>query len=67
MQVRQVDDINWDGFKTAHYLNTNTIDPDMDIDGSEEFSDYDDPYLGLTIISPANTLEAVRFLNGYAI
>jgi hypothetical protein len=67
MFIRQLDEINWDGFKSAHYLNTNTIDPDTDLDGSEEFGDYDDPYLGLTIISPANTLEAVRFLNGYAI
>lgn len=31
-------DTDWDDYKTAHYLNTNTIDPDMDIDGSIEFS-----------------------------
>lgn len=67
MQVRQADDINWDGFKSAHYLNTNTIDPDMDIDGSEEFGDYDDPYLGLTIISPKTPLETLRYLRGYSV
>lgn len=67
MQVRQADEINWDGFKCAHYLNTNTIDPDMDLDGSEEFSDHDDPYSGLTIISLTNPLETLRYLKGYSI
>ena len=67
MQVRQADDINWDGFKCAHYLNTNTIDPDMDIDGSEEFADYDNEYAGLTIVAPTTTLETLRYLKGYSI
>lgn len=67
MFIRQVDEINWDGFKSAHYLNTNTIDPDTDLDGSEEFSDCDDPYLGLTIIEAKTPLETLRYLKGYAI
>jgi hypothetical protein len=67
MFIRQVDEINWDGFKSAHYLNQNLVDPDMDLDSSEEFGDYDDPYLGLTIISPTTPLETLRYLKGYAI
>ena len=67
MFIRQVDEINWDGFKSAHYLNQNLVDPDMDIDGSEEFSDCDDPYLGLTIIEATTPLETLRYLKGYAI
>lgn len=67
MFIRQVDEINWDGFKSAHYLNTNTIDPDTDLDGSAEFGDYDDPYLGLTIIEATTPLETLRYLKGYAI
>ena len=67
MFIRQLDEINWDGFKSAHYLNTNTIDPDTDLDGSAEFGDYDDPYLGLTIIEATTPLETLRYLKGYAI
>jgi hypothetical protein len=67
MFIRQVDEINWDGFKSAHYLNQNLVDPDMDIDGSEEFADYDDPYLGLTIVEATTPLETLRYLKGYAI
>jgi hypothetical protein len=67
MFIRQVDEINWDGFKSAHYLNQNLVDPDMDLDGSEEFSDYDDPYLGLTIVEATTPLETLRYLKGYAI
>lgn len=51
----------------AHYLNTNTIDPDTDIDGSREFDDIDNEYEGLTIIEPEGVLETARFLNGYNI
>lgn len=58
-------DTDWDDLKTAHYLNTNTIDPDMDIDGSIEFSDIDDDYYGLSIIEPEGVLATARFLNGY--
>jgi hypothetical protein len=67
MFIRQVDEINWDGFKSAHYLNQNLVDPDMDLDGSEEFADYDDPYLGLTIVEATTPLETLRYLKGYAI
>lgn len=67
MQVRQADEINWGGYKTAHYLNQNLVDPDMDICGSEEFSDYDDPYLGLTIIEAKTVLETLRYLKGYSV
>lgn len=58
-------DTDWDDYKTAHYLNTNTIDPDMDIDGSIEFCDIDDDYYGLSIIEPEGVLATARFLNGY--
>jgi len=53
----------------AHYLNCNTVDPDMDIDGSAEFGDIDidNEYEGLTIVEPNNVLETARFLNGYNI
>jgi hypothetical protein len=67
MFIRQVDEINWDGLKSAHYLNQNLVDPDMDLDGSEEFADYDDPYLGLTIVEATTPLETLRYLKGYAI
>lgn len=60
-------DTDWDDYKGAHYLNTNTVDPDMDIDGSIEFSDIDDDYYGLTIIEPEGVLATARFLNGYDI
>jgi hypothetical protein len=58
-------DTDWDDYKTAHYLNTNTIDPDMDIDGSVEFCDIDDEYYGLSIVEPEGVLATARFLNGY--
>ena len=67
MFIRQVDEINWDVFKSAHYLNQNLVDPDMDLDGSEEFADCDDPYLGLTIVEATTPLETLRYLKGYAI
>jgi len=62
--VRPVD-TGWSGFMPAHYLNCNTVDPDMDIDGSAEFGDIDNEYEGLTIVEPNNVLETARFLNGY--
>jgi len=34
----------------APELNTNTVDPDMDIDGSAEFGDIDNEFDGLTVI-----------------
>ena len=66
MQTKPVDQ-GWTQFIRADYLNTNTVDPDMDIDGSQEFHDIDNEYLGLTIIEPETTLDAARFLNGYNI
>lgn len=36
----------------GHQLRANTVDPDFDIDSSEEFADHDDPYAGLTIVEP---------------
>jgi hypothetical protein len=62
-----MDEINWDGFKASRYLNQNLVDPDMDISGEHEFGDHNDELEGLTIIEPDGTLDAVRFLNGYAV
>lgn len=46
----------WEAMKDpagdAHYLSTNTVDPDFDIDSSAEFEDHDNPYEGLTIVEP---------------
>lgn len=46
----------WDAIEDpagdAHYLSTNTVDPDFDIDSAEEFEDHDNPYEGLTIVEP---------------
>lgn len=36
----------------GHQLRANTVDPDFDLDGSQEFADHDDPYEGLTIVEP---------------
>jgi len=58
-------DTDWDDLKTAHYLNTNTIDPDMDIDGSIEFSDIDDEYYGLSIVETQSEIELFEFCTGY--
>lgn len=58
-------DTDWDDYKTAHYLNTNTIDPDMDIDGSIEFSDIDDEYYGLSIVETQSEKELFEFCTGY--
>ena len=48
-------------------LNVNTIDPDMDIDGSAEFGDHDDATQGLTLVEPDGVLATARFLNGYGV
>jgi hypothetical protein len=58
-------DTDWDDYKTAHYLNTNTIDPDMDIDGSIEFCDIDDEYYGLSIVETQSEIELFEFCTGY--
>jgi len=60
-------DTDWDDYKTAHYLNTNTIDPDMDIDGSIEFCDIDDEYYGLSIVETQSEIELFEFCTGYDI
>lgn len=55
----------------AHYYNTNTVDPDFDIDGSLEFDDdmaLDTPdaqFSGLTITQPGR--DTRRWLKGYNI
>ena len=67
MYIRQLDEINWEGFKSARYLSQNLVDPDMDISGEIEFGDYDDALSGLTIYEPISVLETVRYLNGYAV
>jgi hypothetical protein len=58
-------DSKWDRYQPAHYLSVNTVDPDMDLDGSHEFFDHDDEYYGLTIVEPKGVLATARFLNGY--
>ncbi len=52
---------------SAYYC-TNTVDPDMDIDGSAEFNDSDesDNLLGLTIVQPEHG-SVRRWLKGYDI
>lgn len=65
MQRVRFTDEQWADFIPARYLNTNTVDPDMDIDGSAEFGDIDNEFLGLTIIECADVLSTARFLNGY--
>lgn len=51
----------------AHYLRANTVDPDNDLDGSQEFGDSDgsEELDGLTVFSPANLLTLRRWLRGY--
>lgn len=43
-----------DPYGDAHTLNTNTVDPDFDLDGSQEFADSteEDNLHGLTIVEP---------------
>lgn len=43
-----------DPFHDGHQLNCNTVDPDFDLDGSQEFADSteDDNLHGLTIVEP---------------
>lgn len=65
MQRVRFTDEQWDEFIPARYLNANTVDPDMDIDGSAEFGDIDNEFLGLTIIECDSVLSTARFLNGY--
>ena len=51
----------------AHYYNANTVDPDFDIDGSQEFDDCmgeDYEAHGLTIIEPEHG-SVRRWLKGY--
>ena len=48
-------------------FNTNTVDPDMDIDGSAEFGDHDDATQGLTLVEPDGVLATASFLNGYGV
>lgn len=55
----------------AYYYNTNTVDPDFDIDGSVEFDDSmeldtpDAQFSGLTITRPGR--DTRRWLKGYNI
>ena len=65
MQRDRFADEQWAEFIPARYLNTNTVDPDMDIDGSIEFGDIDNEYPGLTIVECDGVLSTARFLNGY--
>ena len=62
-------DSNDDPYDDAHYLGSNNIDADFDIDGSLEFCDSDgsEELSGLTIVEPAfgNPLAIRRYLNGY--
>ena len=52
----------------AEYLGSNNIDTDFDIDSSVEFGDYDgDDMRDLTVHEFDTVLDAVRFLNGYAV
>lgn len=60
-------DTKWDALRYSHYFATNTVDPDMDLDGSHEFFDHDDEYYGLTIVEFAQDLEQMRYLKGYNI
>jgi hypothetical protein len=43
-----------DPAEDGHILNCNTVDPDFDLDGSQEFADSteDDNLHGLTIVEP---------------
>ena len=67
--VESVDTVDYffevDAFEKE--LNVNTIDPDMDIDGSAEFGDHDDATQGLTLVEPDGVLATARFLNGYGV
>jgi hypothetical protein len=65
MQRDRSTDEQWAEFIPARYLNTNTVDPDMDIDGSAEFGDIDNEFPGLTIVECDGVLATARFLNGY--
>ncbi len=47
-------------------LAANTVDPDMDIDSSQEFSDIDDEFAGLTIHTPEQG-NIRRWLKGYEV
>lgn len=60
-------DTKWDALQHSHYLATNTVDPDMDLDGSREFFDHDDEHYGLTIVEFDQDLEQMRYLKGYNI
>ena len=61
-------DTKWDALQHSHYLATNTVDPDMDIDGSHEFFDHDDEHYGLSIVDTGvHALEQMRYLKGYNI
>jgi hypothetical protein len=57
-----------DPYGDAQYLGSNNIDTDFDIDSSAEFADYDgDDMQELTVHEFDTVLDAVRFLNGYAV
>ena len=58
-----------DPFCDAHALATNTVDPDFDLDGSQEFSDSDgtDDLQGLTVVQHDSVLRTIQWLNGYNI
>lgn len=57
-----------DPYDDAHYLTSNNIDADFDIDGSSEFCDSDgsEELNGLTIVEPGNG-NIRRYLKGYDI
>jgi len=54
-----------DPFDDAAYLTSNNIDPDFDF--SSDPADSTNEYVGLTIVEFDSVLDAVRFLNGYAV
>ena len=58
-----------DPYDDAQYLGSNNVDADFDIDSSAEFGDSDgtDDLRGLTVHEFDTVLDAVRFLNGYAV
>ena len=55
-------------YRRHDYFSTNTIDPDMDINGSVEFGDcMGDDLGGLTIVETSSETELFAFCTGYDI
>ena len=62
-------DYRIDNPEDVSVLNTNTVDPDGDINGAYEFGDIDDEFdgMGMTVVSPATTRLVDEFLLGYRV